>query len=224
MLGLLCWRWRENICLNASLLQHLVSAVLQKKVHVDVGFWAGLVPQNANDSATLTALMEAGALGFKAFLSPAGDQPCKLGLRLVHCSPLVCLIFKQALLQALQSATHRHAPSCVWHAHRWLHNTSMKLLCYNVWHSCECCSAELGLRSLLVHPAGTEFDHVNRQDVENALPVLKRLGAPLYIHAELVDMIAPKVRLASLWADSVMPGGAHTRLPACLSTRVRDAG
>ena len=68
----------EISCLCASLLHHLVSAVLQNKVHVDVGFWAGLVPQNANDSATLTALMEAGALGFKAFLSPAGDQLWKL--------------------------------------------------------------------------------------------------------------------------------------------------
>ena len=82
------WTWQQGLrllcqqlkfsCLYASLLQHLVSAVLQNKVHVDVGFWAGLVPQNSNDSATLTALMEAGALGFKAFLSPAGDQLWKL--------------------------------------------------------------------------------------------------------------------------------------------------
>ena len=64
---------------------------------------------------------------------------------------------------------------------------------------------------------------MNRQDVENALPVLKRLGAPLYIHAELVDMIAPKVRHASLWADSVVLGGAHC-VPACLSTGTRAAG
>lgn len=61
---------------------------------------------------------------------------------------------------------------------------------------------------------------MNRQDVENALPALKHLGAPLYIHAELVDMIAPKVRL---WADSVVSEGAY-RVPAYLNTGTRAAG
>ena len=50
---------------------------------------------------------------------------------------------------------------------------------------------------------------MNRQDVENALPVLKRLGAPLYIHAELVDMIAPKVRLAPVWAGPTRGRTSH---------------
>ena len=36
---------------------------------VDVGFWAGAVPENLG---TLAALHEAGAFGFKAFLSPSG--------------------------------------------------------------------------------------------------------------------------------------------------------
>jgi allantoinase len=36
---------------------------------VDVGFWAGAVPENLG---TLEALHEAGAFGFKAFLSPSG--------------------------------------------------------------------------------------------------------------------------------------------------------
>lgn len=38
---------------------------------VDVGFWAGAVPENLG-GGTLAALHEAGAFGFKAFLSPSG--------------------------------------------------------------------------------------------------------------------------------------------------------
>lgn len=39
---------------------------------VDVGLWAGLVPANARDPAALRAMVKAGALGFKAFMSPSG--------------------------------------------------------------------------------------------------------------------------------------------------------
>ena len=38
-------------------------------LHVDVGFWGGLVPGNASQ---IGALVEAGVLGFKCFLSPSG--------------------------------------------------------------------------------------------------------------------------------------------------------
>jgi allantoinase len=40
-----------------------------KRVHVDVGFWGGVVPGNA---ARLHAMWDAGVLGFKCFLSPSG--------------------------------------------------------------------------------------------------------------------------------------------------------
>lgn len=39
------------------------------KCHVDVGFWGGVVPGNADE---LAALYEAGVLGFKCFLCPSG--------------------------------------------------------------------------------------------------------------------------------------------------------
>jgi allantoinase len=39
------------------------------KLHVDVGFWGGVVPGNARD---IEPLAEAGVLGFKCFLSPSG--------------------------------------------------------------------------------------------------------------------------------------------------------
>lgn len=41
----------------------------QGKLHVDVGFYGGIVPGNAND---IPALIEAGVLGFKAFLCHSG--------------------------------------------------------------------------------------------------------------------------------------------------------
>ncbi|KAH7619214.1 hypothetical protein Ndes2526B_g06167 [Nannochloris sp. 'desiccata'] len=42
------------------------------KTHVNVGFWTGLVPENAHNPRVLKALIKNGALGFKAFMSPSG--------------------------------------------------------------------------------------------------------------------------------------------------------
>lgn len=41
-------------------------------LRVDVAFWGGLVPANAADGAALGALLDAGAVGLKAFLVPSG--------------------------------------------------------------------------------------------------------------------------------------------------------
>ena len=45
--------------------------VARDKLHVDVGFWGGLVPENA-DGKELLAMLDVGAVGFKAFMSPSG--------------------------------------------------------------------------------------------------------------------------------------------------------
>jgi allantoinase len=42
------------------------------QVHVDVGFWGGVVPGNLDDAATLDGLHAAGAFGFKCFLADSG--------------------------------------------------------------------------------------------------------------------------------------------------------
>ncbi|KAI5055987.1 hypothetical protein GOP47_0029508 [Adiantum capillus-veneris] len=42
------------------------------KLHVDVGFWGGLTPENAFNRSALTELLEAGALGLKSFMCPSG--------------------------------------------------------------------------------------------------------------------------------------------------------
>jgi allantoinase len=45
-------------------------AIGEAKSHIDFGLWGGLVPENLDD---LASLAEAGAIGFKAFLSPSGN-------------------------------------------------------------------------------------------------------------------------------------------------------
>ncbi|GFP98286.1 allantoinase [Phtheirospermum japonicum] len=44
----------------------------QKRIFVDVGFWGGLVPENAFNATSLQRLLEAGALGLKSFMCPSG--------------------------------------------------------------------------------------------------------------------------------------------------------
>jgi allantoinase len=39
---------------------------------VDVAFWGGLVPANARNASALAALLDAGVVGLKAFMSPSG--------------------------------------------------------------------------------------------------------------------------------------------------------
>ncbi len=53
----------------AALQQKLAAA--RGKLHVDVGFWGGVVPSNA---AELRPLYEAGVFGFKCFLVPSGVE------------------------------------------------------------------------------------------------------------------------------------------------------
>lgn len=42
------------------------------KLHVDVAFWGGLVPQNAHVEAKLNELISRGVVGLKTFMSPSG--------------------------------------------------------------------------------------------------------------------------------------------------------
>lgn len=44
----------------------------EEKIYVDVGFWGGLVPENAFNATALERLLSAGALGFKCFMCPSG--------------------------------------------------------------------------------------------------------------------------------------------------------
>ena len=56
----------------AELRRKFAAAAAPNKTHVDVAFWAGLVPANARSPRQLRALVRGGALGFKAFMSPSG--------------------------------------------------------------------------------------------------------------------------------------------------------
>ncbi|KAL0905100.1 hypothetical protein M5K25_027278 [Dendrobium thyrsiflorum] len=44
----------------------------QEKIYVDVGFWGGLVPENALNATALDSLLSAGVLGLKSFMLPSG--------------------------------------------------------------------------------------------------------------------------------------------------------
>lgn len=56
----------------AELRRKIDIAKSPNKTYVDVGFWAGLVPENAYHPHHLKALIKAGALGFKSFMAPSG--------------------------------------------------------------------------------------------------------------------------------------------------------
>ena len=51
-------------------------AAAESKLHVDVGFWGGAVPENSTPGHTgeIAELHERGVFGFKAFLSPSGVE------------------------------------------------------------------------------------------------------------------------------------------------------
>ncbi|KAK6932550.1 Amidohydrolase-related [Dillenia turbinata] len=44
----------------------------EKNLRVDVGFWGGLVPENAFNASILDGLLRAGVLGLKSFMCPSG--------------------------------------------------------------------------------------------------------------------------------------------------------
>ncbi|PIA41274.1 hypothetical protein AQUCO_02300203v1 [Aquilegia coerulea] len=44
----------------------------EEKIYVDVGFWGGLVPENALNVSALDSLLKAGVLGLKSFMCPSG--------------------------------------------------------------------------------------------------------------------------------------------------------
>lgn len=59
---------------KAALLTAKAASLNATRLTVDVGLWGGLVPSNARDANELRAMVRAGALGFKAFLSPSASS------------------------------------------------------------------------------------------------------------------------------------------------------
>ena len=56
----------------------------EDKLHVDVAFWGGLVPENAAEPAKLRGMLDRGVLGLKTFLSPSGSDDFRNTNR-THC-------------------------------------------------------------------------------------------------------------------------------------------
>jgi allantoinase len=74
-------------------------AAARDKVHVDVGFWGGAVPDNLGE---LAALHDAGVFGFKCFLAPSGVEEFphlsseQLAVALAELKPLDALMIVHA--------------------------------------------------------------------------------------------------------------------------------
>ncbi|CAD7697443.1 unnamed protein product [Ostreobium quekettii] len=78
---------------------------------VNTGFWGGLVPENAADRVTLEALLESGAFGLKAFMSPSGinDFP---NVSRHHIESAIPLLKERGmpLFVHAESVSHVHVP------------------------------------------------------------------------------------------------------------------
>lgn len=90
-------------------------AALSGQLHVDVGLWGGVVPGNAGE---MGALIAAGVLGFKCFLSPSGVDEFRnvseADVRAVSSTlaakrlPLLAHAEDPARLRAMPAGTRRH--------------------------------------------------------------------------------------------------------------------
>jgi allantoinase len=81
------------------------------KIYVDVGFWGGLVPENAHNASKLEALLEAGALGLKSFMCPSGinDFPATTAQHIQASLPVLAKYGRPILVH--QEVTHPPAES-----------------------------------------------------------------------------------------------------------------
>jgi allantoinase len=140
------------------------------KLWVDVGFWAGLVPDNIGE---LRALWEAGLFGFKCFLVPSGVQ------EFAHAG-------KDHLRAALPQLSALGAPLLV-HAElpEPIENAIARLpkaaspRAYNAWLAVRPRAAENEAIALLLH-LSREFDariHIVHLSSSDAIPVLQHARA-----------------------------------------------
>ncbi|TQD72699.1 hypothetical protein C1H46_041772 [Malus baccata] len=61
----------EPSTVSRETLELKIKAV-KSRIYVDVGFWGGLVPENAFNASALEDLLDAGVLGLKSFMCPSG--------------------------------------------------------------------------------------------------------------------------------------------------------
>ncbi|HEX3611785.1 MAG TPA: allantoinase AllB [Sporichthyaceae bacterium] len=82
------------------------------RVHVDVGFWGGVVPGNLGDGAALSGLHAAGVFGFKCFLADSGvpEFPPLDGAGLLRAAELVAALDALLIVHAEDAAVLAVAP------------------------------------------------------------------------------------------------------------------
>jgi allantoinase len=82
------------------------------QVHVDVGFWGGVVPGNLGDDAALVGLHTAGVFGFKCFLADSGvaEFPPLDGAGLLRAAEVVAALDALLIVHAEDAAVLAVAP------------------------------------------------------------------------------------------------------------------
>ncbi|XP_060192360.1 allantoinase isoform X1 [Lycium barbarum] len=72
------------------------------RVYVDVGFWGGLVPENAENASSLERLLNAGVLGLKSFMLPSGinDFPMTTSSHIKEALPTLARYKRPLLVHA----------------------------------------------------------------------------------------------------------------------------
>ena len=152
----------------------------QGKLWVDVGFWAGLVPANARDPAALRALLDGGALGFKAFLCPSGAAPCCPAEDVHAATPASWM--RTCLHASLHSGLCISRTTLV-NPCMLFHRSVPRTVLQNAPAHARCLQPRFH-----AHGAGiNDFPNVSLADVAAALPVLRSHGVPLIVHSELDD-------------------------------------
>ena len=144
-------------------------AAARDRVHVDVGFWGGVVPGNAGE---LDALVDAGVRGFKCFLAPSGvDEFRHVG--------------EHDLRQAMPILARRGVPLLV-HAEdpALIADCELGTADYQRWESSRPPAAEVAAIELMVRLArefgtGVHIVHVAAAEAVSVVANAKAQGIPI---------------------------------------------
>lgn len=112
---------------------------------MNVGHWAGLVPGNAGDHALLQSLLQHGALGFKAFMSPSGldDFPNVAAADIAAALPLIkrkgaVLYVHAEVVSPLETREVSQTSETAWDRAGWCEEAGMYFACGKEFQQVPC--------------------------------------------------------------------------------------
>lgn len=215
-------------------------ASTEGKLHVDTGFWGGVIPGNGGE---LAALWDAGVLGFKCFLSPSGvDEFPHVGSDDLHEAMPLLAAWGAPLL------VHAEAPDLLDAAAAQLHDADARA--YATWLASrpvfsELASVDLMFGLAILHKARVHIVHVSSAKVLETVHEYRAQFSftvetcPHYLHFAAEDIpdgatemkCAPPIRtaadredlwtaLGAGWIDLV----ASDHSPCPPEMKLRDSG